>query len=187
MRRVVFEAPVIGRIMRRRDYDTVGQSRFSPAVVTQNRVGDGWGRGVRCSFGDHYFDVICRKHFHRARKCRFRQSVGIHPQEQRTVDVLGFTVIANCLRDRQDVTLVERPIKRRSAMAGRTEDNPLSGIARIGPQLVVGCDELRDVNKNGWVGRFPGSRVNCHAAPRLHPIKESRSIEVRAENRFAPV
>ena len=98
----------------------------------------------------------------------------------------SFAVIANCLSDGQDVPLVERHVKRRPAMAGRTEDDPLSGIGRIRPQLVIRCDELRDVNKNGWVSRFPGSRINCHAAPRRHPLRELRLIEIRAENRFGP-
>ena len=113
--------------------------------------------------------------------------MGIDPQEQRPVNVLEFAVIANRLSDGQDVPLVERHVESGSAMAGRTEDNPLSGIARIGPQLVIVCDELRDVNKNGWVSRLPGSRINCHGAPRRHPSRELRSIEVRAENRFGPV
>ena len=50
--------------------DTVGKPRLSRAVVNQNRMGDGWGRGVRRALGDHYFDVVCRQHLHRARKCR---------------------------------------------------------------------------------------------------------------------
>ena len=52
--------------------------------------------------------------------------MSIHPKEQRPINVLEFAVIANRLSDGQDVPLVERHVERRSAMAGRTEDNPLS-------------------------------------------------------------
>ena len=113
--------------------------------------------------------------------------MGIHPKEQWPIDVLEFAKITNRLSDGQDVPLVERHVESRSPMAGCAEDNPLTGIALVGPQLVIRCDELRDVNKNGWISRFSGSRTNCHEAPRLHPIKESRLIEVRGENRFGPV
>src|SRR5579862_2078207 len=106
----------------------------------------------------------------------------IHPEEQWPVDLLKVAVITNCLSDGQDVPLVECHVHRRSAMTRRTEGNPLSGIAQIRPQLVIGCDQLRDVNKNGWISRFPGSRINCHAAPRRYPSRELHLIEVRAES-----
>ena len=83
---------------------------FRAAVVKQNRVGDGRGRGVWCAFGEHYFDVVCRKHFQRARKCGLGQSVSIHPEEQRPVNVLEFAVVTNRLSDGQDVPLVERHV-----------------------------------------------------------------------------
>ena len=44
--RVVFEAAVVGRIVRGRDDDAVGQPGLAPAVVGQNRVGD--RRGSAC-------------------------------------------------------------------------------------------------------------------------------------------
>jgi hypothetical protein len=59
--------------------------------------------------------------------------MSIDPQIQRPVNLLEFAVIANRLSDSQDVPLVERRVKRRSAVAGRAEDNPLPRIARIGP------------------------------------------------------
>ena len=119
--------------MRGGDYDAVCKSGLSCAVVKQNRVRNSRGRGVRCAFGDHYVDVVCREHFHRARICRFGQSVRIHPEEQRSINVLEFAEIANRLSDGEDVPLVERHVERRSAMTGRAEDNSLPGINRIGP------------------------------------------------------
>ena len=50
--------------------------------------------------------------------------MGIHPKEERPVNVLEFAVIANRLSDGQDVPLIERHVERRSAMAGRTEEQP---------------------------------------------------------------
>jgi hypothetical protein len=55
------------------------------------------------------------------------------------------------------VPLVERHVHRRSAMAGRTEGNSLSWIARIGPQLVIVCDELRDANREDGSAGFPAA------------------------------
>jgi hypothetical protein len=86
--------------------------------------------------------------------------------EQRPIDVLDFAVITNRLSDGQNVPLVERDVHRGPAMTGRTEKYALSGIAEIRPQLVIGCNELRYVKKNGWVSRLPGSRINYHVAPR---------------------
>jgi len=133
------------------------QSRSTEQNCQGRRKKEPPARGVWRAFGEHYFDVVCRKHFQRARKCRFRQSVGIDPQEQRPVNVLKFAVITNRLSDGQDMPLVERHVKRGSAMTGRTEDNALPGIARIGPQLVIGCDEFGDVHKNGWSAGFPAA------------------------------
>jgi hypothetical protein len=59
--------------------------------------------------------------------------MSVYPKEQRPVNVLEFAVFTNRLSNGQDVPFVERHVESRSSMAGRTEDNPLSGIARIRP------------------------------------------------------
>ncbi len=45
------------------------------------------------------------------------QSVGVDPQKQRAIDFLESAVVANRLRDCQDMTFIERYVKRRSAVA----------------------------------------------------------------------
>src|SRR5579864_1079263 len=165
MRRIVFEASVVGRIVRRRDYDTVGEPRLSSVIVKQDRMGDGRGWSVGGAFGEHYFDVVCRKHFQRTRKCGLGQSMGIHPKKKRTVNVLDFAVITNRLSDCQDVPLVKRRVQSRSAMAGCTEDNPLSRVTRIGPQLVVGCKEFRNIHQDRGISGLPRCRTDFHLPP----------------------
>ena len=125
VRRIVLEATVVRRIVGRRDDDAVGEPRFSSAVVTQNRVGDGRSRRVGSSFRKHHLDAVSSKHFQRTCKCRLGQRMSVHPKEERTVNVLQFAVVANRLSDCEDVPLVERAVESRSAMAGRTEDDLL--------------------------------------------------------------
>src|SRR5215472_12243410 len=91
--------------------------------------------------------------------------MSIHTEEKRTINVLEFAVVTNPLSDCQDLPLVEGHVQCRSAMAGRTKDNPLSRITRIGPQLVVGCKELRHIHQDGGISRLPGRGANFHFAP----------------------
>src|SRR5215469_18051317 len=91
--------------------------------------------------------------------------MSIHAEEKRTINVPEFAVVTNPLSDCQDVPLVEGHVHCRSAMAGRTKDNPLSRITRIGPQLVVGCKELRHIHQDGGISRLPGRGANIHFAP----------------------
>src|SRR4051794_26912636 len=43
--RVVLESTVFGRVVRGRNYDSVGEMLFTPAVVSQNGVRNRWGGG----------------------------------------------------------------------------------------------------------------------------------------------
>ena len=167
VRRIVLEATVVRRIVRRSDHDTVGEPAFSSAVVTQNRVGDGRRRRVGSSFRKHHLDAVSSKHFQRTCKCRLGQRVSVHPKEDRTVDVLQLTVIANRLSDCEDVPLVKRAVECRSAMAGRSEDDLLPRVARVWAQLVVCSDELRNIHQDGGGSRLSGGGIDFHFSPRL--------------------
>src|ERR1700733_8700439 len=105
-------------------------------------MGDGGCRGVCGSLSDHYFNVVCRKYLQRTRQCRLGERVGIHPEEERPVDLLELPVITNRLSNRENVPLVEGSVIRRSTMAGGAEHDSLLRIARIGPQLVVVRNKL---------------------------------------------
>ena len=173
VRRIVLEATVVRRIVRRRDHDAVGEPCLPSAVVTQNRVGNGRSRRVRSPFRKHHLDVVGRKHFQRAGKCRLGQRVSVHSQEERPVNLLQLAVVANRLSDCEDVPLIERPVEGRAAMTGRAEDDALARVARIGPQRVVGRDEFRNIHQDGGISRLSGGGIHFHLSPRGETARAS--------------
>ena len=92
----------------------------------------------------------------------------------------SFAVVANRLSNGENVPLVERPVEGRSAMAGRTEDNPLPRVARVGLQGVIGRDEFRNIHQDRGISRLSGGRTNFHLSPCRCPSKGLHS------SRFAP-
>jgi hypothetical protein len=89
--RVVLEAAALGRVVRRRDDDAVGQARGSAAVVDQDGVRHGRRGRVFVVLRDHQLDAVGRQHLDRAVEGRRGQRVRVDAQEQRAVD-------AFCLR-----------------------------------------------------------------------------------------
>ena len=79
--RVVFEAAIMWRIVRRRDDDAVGESGLAPAVVGENRVGNRRRRGIFVPFRDHDFHSVGRQHLQRAGQRRDRERMRVHAQE----------------------------------------------------------------------------------------------------------
>ena len=151
VRRVIFEAAVVRRIMRGRDDNPVGQSRFSPAIVSQNRVGNHRGRRVFVPFGQHHLDAVRREHFERGGTGRNRQRVRIDAEKQRTRDVLLGAILANRLGNREDVPFVESPLERRAAMPRGAERHALRWHSGIGHLRVVSGDEPRHIDQySGW-------------------------------------
>ena len=91
--RVVLEAAVLGRVVRRRDDDAVGE--IGPArgpravsVVAEDGVRDRRGRRVAVVGVDEHGDVVGREDLERGRPRRLGQGVGVTPEEQRSVDRL---------------------------------------------------------------------------------------------------
>ena len=141
LRRVVLEAAVVGRVVRRRDDDAVGQ----PASC-----GRGCGRGsrarppasacIRRRAAIIDLDAVGGQHFERARERRLRQRVRVDAEEQRPVDALLAAVLADRLADREHVRFVEAAFERRAAVARGAEGDALRRQRRIGPPVVVGGD-----------------------------------------------
>ena len=109
--RIVFEAAIVRGIVRRRNHDAIGEPRLSFMVVAQHRMGNGWSGRVCGPFGEHHFDVVCRKHLQRACKSRFGQCMRVDAQEERPVNFLQLAVVANCLGNGEDVPFVERSLE----------------------------------------------------------------------------
>src|ERR1022692_5260625 len=65
VRRVVFEATIVGWIVRRRDHDAVGKSALAPAVVDENRMRHRRRRRIFTTLRDTGFDAVGGQHFER--------------------------------------------------------------------------------------------------------------------------
>ncbi len=124
VRGIVFESAVMWRIVGGRDHDPVGKSRLSPAIVCQNCMGDGRRWRVFIPLRQHDFHAVCGQYFKRAGKRGHRQGMGVHAQEERTIDFLLGTVQADGLTDGENMPLVEGLLERRAAMSRRPEGNP---------------------------------------------------------------
>ena len=70
--RIVFEAAVGGRIVRRRDHDAVGQARGATAIVSQNRARDDGRRREAARALNEGFSTVGGQHFQGRALCRRR-------------------------------------------------------------------------------------------------------------------
>ena len=121
---------------------------LATAVVDEDRVRDDRGRRVAVGGVDPDVDAVRGQDPERGRHRGPGQRVGVAADEQRPVGALGRAVAADRLGRGGDVRLVERGVERGSAMAGRAEGDPLGGVGRVGPDLVVGADETVDVDEH---------------------------------------
>ena len=149
-RRVVFEAAILRRIVRRRDDYSI------------NRMGNDGRRRVFVSFRDHHVDPIGGQYFERSRAGRHRQRMGIDSQIKWSGYLLLFTVQANRLGNREDMPFIERAVERRTAMPGGAEGNPLRRDCKIGHLGEVRGDESRHVDQNFRWRRFSRQRTDLH-------------------------
>ena len=170
--RVVLEAAVVGRVVRRRDDDPVARGAVPPVVVQRSRFAtriacETAGVGVnpspestRTSTPRATSTSSAVRHAGSLSACVSR------PDEQRARVSLRCPVAADRLGRREDVRLVERRPERGSAMARRAERHALGGVGRVGPDLVVRAEQGRDVNELGRDGGLAGARVLAHRGPR---------------------
>ena len=148
VRRVVLEAPVLGRVVRGGDDDTVGEAARPAAVAREDRVGDDRCRRVPLSVVDHHVNPVGRQHLEGAPKGRLREGMGVDPQEKRPVDLLLLSVQANGLGNGEDVVLVEGAVERGATMPRGAEGDPLLAHRRIGPPRVVRRHQPRDIRQH---------------------------------------
>ena len=160
--RIVLEAAVMGRIMRRRDHDAIGKTCFPPAVVRQNRVGNGRSRGILVPRRKHDFHAVGRQHLQRAGKSRHGERMRIHAEEQRAVDLLLLPVQANGLTDGQDMPLVESLVERGTAMPRGAKRDPLRRHRRIRRLGIIGRDKSGHVDEHRWLGRLSRKWAHFH-------------------------
>ena len=136
--RVVFESAILRRIVRGADDNPVRQTRCPAPIVGEDGVRDDRRRRIAPKGVDPRLNAVCGQHLDRGGECGLRQGVGVHAQEQRTIDAGMATIETNRLCDRRDVHLIERGLERRSPMARRTEGDSLCRNGRIRLQGEIG-------------------------------------------------
>jgi len=147
IRRVVLDAAVVRRIVRRRDDHAIGKAGRAPDVVRQDRVRNGGRRCVFAAGSHHDLDAVAREHFHRTGERRFGQRMRIDAEKQRAVDALRAAIAADCLTHGEHVGFVKGRERRHAAMARRAECHALRGHFRIGNSHVVRRDQTGDIDE----------------------------------------
>ena len=153
VRRVVLEAAVLRRVVRRRDHDAVGEPAAPAAVVGEDRVRHDRRRRVAVRASTMTSTPFAASTSSAVAKAGSESACVSIPDEQRAVDRLALAVEADRLRDREDVGLVERGVERGAAMPGGPERDALRGHGRIGPSRVVGVDEPGARRRGSMRGR----------------------------------
>ena len=157
VRRVVLEAAVAGRVVRRRDDDPVRQRPGRVAVVGEDRVRDHRRRRREVVGVDHHVDPVRREDLDDRAEGRLGERVRVAAEEQRALDPLLLAIAADRRADRDHVRLGERAVQRRAAVPGRAERHRLGGLA-----LVVGGDQLADIDQVGRLGQPARLLVDRH-------------------------
>jgi len=142
--------------VRGRDDDAIGKMSRAIAVVDEDGPGNdrSWCEAVVCL--DDGFDVVRRQDFERRALCRRRKRVRVLAQVERTIGPLIAAVVADGLRNGQDVRLGERAVQGRAAVAAGTECNQLVRIRRVRRTGVVLAFETREIDESILRSRLPG-------------------------------
>ena len=82
------------------------------AIVRQDGVGERGGGGVAEVLIDHHLDAVGREHLERRGEGGLGERVRILAEEERAVDAVFRAILADRLRDGEDVGLVEGGIRR---------------------------------------------------------------------------
>jgi hypothetical protein len=80
-------------------------------------------------------------------------------------------VLADRLRDRQDVRLVEGAVLGCAAVAAGAEGDALARVGGIGTAIVVGGDQTVDVDQDIGRGGLSGERRQRHGARVCPPVR----------------
>ncbi len=169
--RVVLEPAVRRWVVRRRDDDAVGEPEGLPGcaagVVREDGVRDHRGGGGLPGRRDPGVHPVGGQYLQRAGERGCGQGVGVHTDEQRPVHLVGGSVFADRLRDRDDVVGVEGPAQRRPAVPGCSERDALGRLGGVGLVVVVGGQQRVHVDENvRWCG-LTRERTHRHQAASL--------------------
>ena len=128
------------------------------AVVDEDRARDDGRRRDAIVALDDRLDAVGGQHFERRATARVPTARACPSQDTAAARAMRLPVVADRLRDRQDVRLGEGPRQRRAAMPARAESHELIRVARIGTSIVVVALELREINQQIAGRGLPGQR-----------------------------
>ena len=176
VRRVVLEATVARRVVRRRHDDAVGTRKaLAAAVVFKDGEGHRRCRRELPAWRQHHVHAVGDQHLQRAGRGRLGQRMRVGTQEQRSIDAQALAAIADGLGDGQHMPLVERGVQRRAAVARRSEDDPLLLAGQVRPARPIGRLQRRQVDEGIGRRRPAGQRMDLIAHGLPAPGLECRS------------
>ncbi len=161
--RVVLEAPITRRVVRRRDDDAIRVPNAIGSVVRQDRQRDRRCRHKTIRSVNHHRHAVRGQNFERRGMCRFGQGVSVLTDEQRSLDPLAGSVLTDGLGCRRDVGVVETRVQRRSTVARRAEAHLLARIIGVGCQVVISRQQGGNVDE--IVGKSGLSGALVHGGP----------------------
>ena len=172
VRRVVLEAAVARGVVAGGDDDAVGQAVALGAqvargtVCAEDRDRHGGGGRVGAARVDARVDAGGREDLQGGAPRGFAQGVRVTANEQRTVEALGGAVFDDRRGDGDDVRLVELGVQRGAAVARSAERDALSDVGRVGDDVVVGGDDIVDVDEVFWKGTCASSIMHRDSVAR---------------------
>jgi hypothetical protein len=171
--RVVLEAAVLGRVVRRGHHNPVREPAIAARVIAENRPGHRGRRRVPVPAVDEHAYVVGGEHLECGDERGLGQRVRIAADEQRPRDACAAPVVADGLGGRGDVIIVERQPERGATVARGAEDHLLPRVGRVRMLREVRGDQPGDVHKIG-LGRWLTCPIsNLHR--RLPPVCEASS------------
>ena len=165
--RVILEAAIGRRVVRRGHHDAVGQAfagealgAIRCAVVGQDGLGHNRGRGEVVAGIDAHGHAVGDEHFDGGLPSRLGQSMSVAADVQRAGHAGLLAVFGDGLGDDDDMGLVERGLQRRSAVAGGAEGDTLFRNVGVGDDVIVLADDLVDIDQICWGSGH--SRIVCN-------------------------
>src|SRR5215813_254701 len=151
---VILETTVLRRIMRGCDDDTVGKMLFSATVIDENSVRDNRRRGYSIVLLNDGFDIVGGQHLERGTLGGPGHRVGVLSHVERAVGALAAPVVADSLRDGQDMRLSERTVQWRATVPAGAKTHQLVRVSHVRPALVILPFELGQIDQHlfgGWL------------------------------------
>ncbi len=150
-----------------RDDDAIGEPDGAgrlPTVRAEDRVRHPRSGRAAVAVIDEHLDAVRHEDLEGRLPGGLGQAVGVAADEEGPVEPLGGPVFADGLRCREDMVLVERRVETRAAVPGRAEDHLLVGVLGVRVLVVIGGDELVDVDEVAVLGGLSCARVG-HQEP----------------------